>query len=97
MSDKRSELVKLVIGSLLLSYILAFTIAIIQIFSNKRVNYYLISLVIVSQSSIAGPILGFYFADSGTKRPISNRDEENMKIIKSHEREKLEEFDKRLK
>lgn len=97
MSDKRSELVKLVIGSLLLSYILAFTIAIIQIFSNKRVNYYLISLVIVSQSSIAGPILGFYFADSGTKTPISNRDEENMAIIKSHEREKLEEFDKRLK
>jgi len=96
-TNDKTQIVKIILTSLLISYIFTIIITFIQLYSSERVNYYLISLIIMSQTSIAGPVLGFYFADNTTNSLPSNRDDENKRIIEIYEREKLEEFDKRLK
>lgn len=58
---------------------------------HKFADPYIISLILISQTSITAPVLGFYFAiNHNNERTQLNDDIVNQLIIKAHDKEEKE-------
>jgi len=93
----KEKIVKMLINSLLLSYILCFVCLGAQVLAGRKVDISLIALILVSQTSITAPILGFYFANPDIRhKQVLDDDTINRIVIKYQDEEEKKNFDKLL-